>query len=300
MSAVAVVRQRSNSPDVVWRSTPWTARPFSAELFARAHAGRSSESWCTAMTCATFTVPRPVDLMLAEFASLNNLADRRDLSRVFEEQYGVRYETAAGFALTSTHRCRYALSLQTFWEEHERFKLVQHGSLEADGRRARLDFEWLVPSGRMLRHVRETLWHVCWTDPEDPPSTPSGCSSNLVRSFRRPRRATEHTRAEHQGRMRPISSGNVRPVRSILHLAATGRSELNVAPERRRRFSQVRIVVLLFAFRLQERGVVLRWRHQERAIQKLWNSVPDHERHPRRQLSVAAAQWHRGHIWPFS
>lgn len=30
-----------------------------------------------------FTLPRPVDLVLAEFASLNNLADRRDLPRVF-------------------------------------------------------------------------------------------------------------------------------------------------------------------------------------------------------------------------
>ena len=30
-----------------------------------------------------FALPRPVDLVLAEFASLNNLADRRDLARVF-------------------------------------------------------------------------------------------------------------------------------------------------------------------------------------------------------------------------
>jgi len=55
---------------------------------------------------------------------------------------------------------------QTFWLDDSRFKLVQHGSLEADGRRARLDFEWLVPAGRLWRHVRETLWHGCWTDAE--------------------------------------------------------------------------------------------------------------------------------------
>jgi len=55
---------------------------------------------------------------------------------------------------------------QTFWVEDSRFKLVQHGSLAADGRRARLDFEWLVPAGRLWRHVRETIWHVCWTDAE--------------------------------------------------------------------------------------------------------------------------------------
>jgi DNA-binding winged helix-turn-helix (wHTH) protein len=55
---------------------------------------------------------------------------------------------------------------ETCWIEDKRFKLVQRGSFEADGRRAKLDFEWLVPSGRLWRHVRETLWHVCWTDAE--------------------------------------------------------------------------------------------------------------------------------------
>ena len=113
-----------------------------------------------------FRLPRPVDLVLAEFASLNNLADRRDLPRVLD---AVARALADGgwfcFDVNTARSLRVDYP-QTFWVEDSRFKLVQHGSLEADGRRARLDFEWLVPAGRLWRHVRETLWHVCWTDAE--------------------------------------------------------------------------------------------------------------------------------------
>ena len=113
-----------------------------------------------------FVLPHPVDLVLAEFASLNNLADRRDLGRVFN---AVSRALSGGgwfcFDVNTPLSLRTQYS-QTFWIEDEKFKLVQHGSIESDGRRARLDFEWLVPSGRMWRHVRETLWHVCWTDTE--------------------------------------------------------------------------------------------------------------------------------------
>ena len=113
-----------------------------------------------------FTLPRPVDLVLAEFASLNNLADRRDLPRVFSAV--ARALSDRGWFCFDVNtpvslRTQYS---ETFWMEDKRFKLVQRGSVEADGRRARLDFEWLVPSGRLWRHVRETLWHVCWTDAE--------------------------------------------------------------------------------------------------------------------------------------
>ena len=113
-----------------------------------------------------FSLPRPVDLVLAEFASLNNLADRRDLPRVFNavaRALGDRGWFCFDVNTPLSLRTQYP---QTYWIEDKRFKLVQHGSVEADGRRARLDFEWLVPSGCMLRHVRETLWHVCWTDAE--------------------------------------------------------------------------------------------------------------------------------------
>ncbi len=113
-----------------------------------------------------FTLPRPVDLVLAEFASLNNLADRRDLPRVLN---AVARALADGgwfcFDVNTARSLRVEYP-QTFWVENNRFKLVQHGSVETDGRRARLTFEWLVPAGVLWRHVRETLWHVCWTDAE--------------------------------------------------------------------------------------------------------------------------------------
>ena len=114
-----------------------------------------------------FTLPRPVDLVLAEFASLNNLADGRDLPRVLQSV--ARAVPSDGWFLFDVNtplslRTRYS---QTYYsDEDAAFKLVQRGSLEVDGRRARLDFDWFVPSGRVWRHVRETLWHVCWTDAE--------------------------------------------------------------------------------------------------------------------------------------
>jgi hypothetical protein len=104
-----------------------------------------------------FTLPRSVDLALAEFASLNNLADRRDLSRMFDSV--ARALRVGGWFCfdVNTPRSLRTQYPQTVWIEDKRFKLVQHGLLEADGRRARLDFEWLVASGRMFRHVRETI-----------------------------------------------------------------------------------------------------------------------------------------------
>jgi hypothetical protein len=56
-----------------------------------------------------------------------------------------------------------------YFDEDPAFRLVQRGRLESDRRRARVDFDWFVPSGRSgraWRHARETLWHVCWTDRE--------------------------------------------------------------------------------------------------------------------------------------
>jgi len=113
-----------------------------------------------------FSLPRPVDLVLAEFASLNNLADRADLPRVLCAVAGALTNGGWFCFDVNTARSLRVEYTQTFWVEDSRFKLVQHGSLQADGRRARLDFEWLVPAGRLWRHVRETVWHVCWTDAE--------------------------------------------------------------------------------------------------------------------------------------
>ena len=97
-------------------------------------------------------LPRSVDLVLAEFASLNNLAEPP------------RPAPCAGGCGSRAGRRRVVLFRrqhtrgmphieypQTFWLEDSRFReLVQHGSLEADGRRARVDFEWLVPAGPSL------------------------------------------------------------------------------------------------------------------------------------------------------
>jgi DNA-binding winged helix-turn-helix (wHTH) protein len=114
-----------------------------------------------------FALPRPVDLVLAEFASLNTLADRRDLPRVLGSV--ARALAVDGWFLFDVNtplslRTQYP---QTFYCDGDAaFRLVQHGAVEADGRRARLDFDWYVPSGRVWRHVRETVWHVGWTDAE--------------------------------------------------------------------------------------------------------------------------------------
>ena len=138
---------------------------FCEMVRARARqAGLKVEVHCQDMR--DFTLPHPVDLVVAEFASLNNLADRRDLSRVLEA--AARALAAGGWIYFDVNtplslRTQYP---ETFWVEDAKFKLAQHGRLEPDRRRARLDFEWLLPSGRLWRHVRETLWHVCWTDAE--------------------------------------------------------------------------------------------------------------------------------------
>jgi SAM-dependent methyltransferase len=113
-----------------------------------------------------FVLPGPVHLVLAEFAALNNLADSKDLRRVFDSVAGA--VAAGGWFLfdVNTPLALRTQHAQTYWVEHATFKLVQRGTPEPSRRRARLDFEWFVPAGRSWRHVRETLWNVCWTDAE--------------------------------------------------------------------------------------------------------------------------------------
>ena len=113
-----------------------------------------------------FSLPRPVDLVLAEFAALNNLADRRQLPQVLRAV--ARALVPGGWFLFDVNtplslRTQYAA---TYFFEDRSFKLVQRGTVEGDGRLARLDFEWFLPEGGRFRHVRETLWNVGWTDAE--------------------------------------------------------------------------------------------------------------------------------------
>ncbi len=117
-----------------------------------------------------FTLPRPVDLVLAEFASLNNLADRRDLSRVL----GSVSRTLAAdgwflFDVNTPQSLREEYPPTYYFDQDPAFRLVQRGHLDKDGRRARLDFDWFVPVGRsdgLWRNVRESFWHVSWTNQE--------------------------------------------------------------------------------------------------------------------------------------
>jgi DNA-binding winged helix-turn-helix (wHTH) protein len=117
-----------------------------------------------------FRLPRPVDLVLAEFASLNNLADRRDLSRVLDSVS--RALPADGwflFDVNTPQSLRQEYGPTYYFDQSPGVRLVQRGHLESDGRRARLDFDWFVPSGRsgrLWRHERESFWHVSWTDRE--------------------------------------------------------------------------------------------------------------------------------------
>ena len=114
-----------------------------------------------------FALPRPVDLVLAEFASLNSLADRRDLPRVLESvARALEVDGRFLFDVNTPLSLRTQYPQTFYCDGDAAFRLVQHGAVEADGRRARLDFDWYVPSGRVWRHVRETIWHVGWTDAE--------------------------------------------------------------------------------------------------------------------------------------
>ena len=136
-----------------------------------------------------FSLPRPVDLVLAEFASLNNLADRRDLPRVFNavaRALGDRGWFCFDVNTPLSLRTQYP---QTYWIEDKRFKLVQHGSVEADGRRARLDFEWLVPSGRMCVTCERRSGTSAGPTPKSAERSRSPGSISF--GVRRPRGATE-------------------------------------------------------------------------------------------------------------
>jgi SAM-dependent methyltransferase len=113
-----------------------------------------------------FTLPEPVDLVLCEFASLNNLADRRSLGAACRS---FARALVPGGHLAFDVNSPLAFSAQantTFWYDTREFKLTLRGSLEEGGLVARLDLEWFLPERGRYRHVRETIFNVCWTDEE--------------------------------------------------------------------------------------------------------------------------------------
>jgi SAM-dependent methyltransferase len=114
----------------------------------------------------SFRLPERVDLVVCEFAALNNLHDRRDLSRVFAAvrralRPGGHFLFDVNTPLAMTTQCR-----ETHWYDTPAFKLVLRPTLEDKDRRVRLDLEWFLPRGRAFRHARETIYNVCWTERE--------------------------------------------------------------------------------------------------------------------------------------
>ncbi|HEV8111824.1 MAG TPA: class I SAM-dependent methyltransferase [Planctomycetota bacterium] len=114
----------------------------------------------------TFRLRQPVDLLLCEFAALNNLDRRSDLAKVFR---CVARALRPGGLFAFDVNTRLAFETQTprgEWVERKEFKLVIHGVPEDHGLRTPLHLEWFVPERGRYRHVRETIVHVCWTEPE--------------------------------------------------------------------------------------------------------------------------------------
>ena len=114
----------------------------------------------------TFRLPEPVDLVVCEFAALNNLDRHSGLGRTFG---AVRRALKPGgcflFDVNSTLSFRTQVT-PVQWVDTPKFKLVIHGRFEDGGRRATLELEWFVPRGKAFAHEREVIHHVAWTDAE--------------------------------------------------------------------------------------------------------------------------------------
>ena len=114
----------------------------------------------------SFRLPERVDLVLCEFAALNNLDRRGDLARAFRSvARALRPGGIFAFDVNTPH----AFEVQTprgEWIETPEFRLVMHGIPEEGGRRVPLHLEWFLPERGRFRHVRETIVHVAWTEGE--------------------------------------------------------------------------------------------------------------------------------------
>ena len=115
----------------------------------------------------SFRLAQPVDLLLCEFAALNNLERRADLAPTLRAF--ARAVRPGGLLLFDVIT---PLAFQTqcaplTWFERKSFKLVQRCTVDDDNRRARLDFDWFVAAGRgRFRHFRETHRNVAWSAAE--------------------------------------------------------------------------------------------------------------------------------------
>lgn len=113
-----------------------------------------------------FRLARTVDLLLCEFAALNNLDDRADLPRVFRSAArALRPGGTFAFDVNTPLAFRTQCAPAMFVDRPD-FKLVLRCAFEDEGRRAVVTLEWFVPEGRLFRHARETIVHVAWSEAE--------------------------------------------------------------------------------------------------------------------------------------
>lgn len=111
-----------------------------------------------------FELPERVDLVLCEFATLNNLDERAALPRAVESL--ARAVRPGGHVLFDVNAPK-SFETQigsTHWFEGREFKLVLRSAREGRELVARLDLEWFLLEKRRYRHVRETIVNVGWTD----------------------------------------------------------------------------------------------------------------------------------------
>jgi len=120
----------------------------------------------------SFRLRAPVDLVLCEFSALNHCERRGDLARVFAAV--ARALKPGGLFLfdVDTPQSLAKNYAQTFFAELPGCRMVQRGTLEDGGRRARLDFDWFVAVGArgraatLYRHSHDVLWNSCWSEAE--------------------------------------------------------------------------------------------------------------------------------------
>jgi len=114
----------------------------------------------------SFRLREPVDLLMCEFAALNNLDRRADLSQVFRS-VARALKPGGHFAFDVNTPLSFETQIpKGEWIDQPDFKLVMHGVVEESGRRLPLHLEWFLPERGRFRHVRETIVHVCWTKSE--------------------------------------------------------------------------------------------------------------------------------------
>ena len=114
----------------------------------------------------SFRLPKPVDLVTCEFSVLNHAPRQTDLGRILRAVW--RALRPGGYFLFDLDTPQ-SLKEQypgTHWFDTLNFKLVLRAAWDSRRRKARLDFEWFLPSGTLWNHHHECVENVSWTDAE--------------------------------------------------------------------------------------------------------------------------------------